>query len=90
LAHFIEDQTIPESFLSTVPLLIGEESGGRVRELVGEELQLPLPITVFKGKVKEIIADFYANPVSLVILAFLENFSGNFMPQIWQIFQACA
>lgn len=69
-AHFIEDQTIPESFLSSVPLLIGAEAGGRITELVAKELKLPLPITVFKGRVKEVIADFYANPVSLILLQF--------------------
>jgi hypothetical protein len=72
-----------------VPLLIGEESGGRVKELVGKELELPLPITVFKGKVKEIIADFYANPVSHFALAFRDDASGNSAPENWRVFCTC-
>jgi hypothetical protein len=41
---------------------VGDATGKRIVDIVGQRLQLPLPVTVVKSKVDSILSDFFTNP----------------------------
>jgi len=48
---------VPEAFLGHVKRLCGEEAGATILAKLSQ-LQLPFPLTIFKGKVKEIVDEY--------------------------------
>ena len=76
LAHFLEDRTVPESLLASVPTLAGDK-GPAIVEKVGKLTQLPLPVTAMKAKVKEIVAEYFVSEDLHEALARLGEVGGN-------------
>jgi len=60
IAHFLEDRTVPEALLASVPALAGEK-GATIVAQVGKMTSLPLPVTTMKAKVKGIIAEYFVS-----------------------------
>uniref|UniRef100_A0A7S0ME80 MI domain-containing protein n=1 Tax=Cryptomonas curvata TaxID=233186 RepID=A0A7S0ME80_9CRYP len=59
IAHLVEDKTVPETFLDSVPSLAGPEIGVQILEGVKGQLKLPLQVTVLKGQAKSVFAEYF-------------------------------
>ena len=61
LAHFVEDGHVQESILDSVPQLAGTTMGANIKRKVSALIQLPLPVTTMKLKVRSILDDYFVS-----------------------------
>ena len=61
IAHLVEDKTVPEALLDSVPALAGASLGARIVEGVRGQLTLPLQVTVLKGQARSAVQEYFVS-----------------------------
>ena len=61
LSHFLEDKIVPEAILESLTQLCGEEKGSSIKAQVTQLLDLPLPLTVMKVKVRSLLDEYFVS-----------------------------